>query len=194
MKKIIKFVMVLGLIFSFAPQFANAATFEEKSQDVTAYTASQYKTDGKARLNASGKAPRIGDVAVKRSSGLPFGTIVLTSSPITVDGYLRESFAVQDWGIDPELSTYAIDIWFGFCRTNAFTGTDATLLGCSPSDVKVQSAFRFGQNKMDLTFYTRQNLVLDNLNSDDSSPGSMDLDVSNSNDSVLGNIDLESLN
>lgn len=156
MKKVITFIFIVSLMFSLQPQLANAAVLVKNSQDVTAYTGSKYTINGAVRKTANGYAPKGGDVAIRKSANIPFGTVVIIPSPITTgDGQYRNSFTVQDWGVSSSLSTHAIDIWWGFCRTNAYTGTGATILGCSQNDAKFQSARNFGKKSMKLTFHIK---------------------------------------
>ncbi|WP_251402739.1 hypothetical protein [Ureibacillus chungkukjangi] len=153
----INFILVVALIFSIVPLSVNAATFVKNGQDVTAYTASQYTGTGAVRKTANGYAPKVGDVAMRSSANVPFGTIVISSSAVTTgDGYNRNSWSVQDWGVASTQTSHAIDIWWGFCRTNAYTGTNATKLGCSTSDSKHVSAINFGEKSMNLTFYVKE--------------------------------------
>lgn len=87
-------------------------------------------------------------------SSAPFGTIVTTPRYIkNYDGIELKNYFVQDTGVNPNLSTFAIDIWWGFCRTNAYLGSD-TRLGCSTNDGAYSSALRWGKPLMKLEFIT----------------------------------------
>lgn len=157
MRKVINFVLIVALIFSIVPLSVNAETLVKNSQDVTAYSASQYTARGDVRKNANGYSPKVGDVAMRSSASVPFGTVVVTSSTVTTgDGYSRNSWSVQDWGVASTQTSHAIDIWWGFCRTQAYTGTtNVAPLGCSKLDSKVISANKFGEKSMNLTFYIK---------------------------------------
>lgn len=95
---------------------------------------------------------------MKFATSIPFGSTVTTPVVITNgDGQSLRGFTVNDNGVDPDLSKYAIDVWWGFCRTDNYSGTNSTLLGCSTSDAKYVSAIKFGRKTMDLNFYLRDN-------------------------------------
>ncbi|MFJ7698725.1 hypothetical protein [Lysinibacillus fusiformis] len=180
MKRILGFLAAASLVFSFTPS-ANA-DFTVNDQDVTAYTGSQYTSTGQLRRTASGVVPGHGDVAMRKDANISFGSVVKTSSTIVGgDGQSRNSFSVVDWGVATSLSPYAIDLWWGYCRTNAYSGANAAPLGCSKSDATYTSALNFGMKKRNLTFY-----INNNLNYDDAELERLDLDNSD-----LENTELE---
>ncbi|GEM_PF-4305311 len=171
MKKNMGIFFIISLIFCLAPLAAKAAdndevsiepyakAFAKNSQNVTAYTASKYKANGNLRKTASSLEPKSGYVAMKVAtvtSTVPFGSIVMTPQRIkNYDGANLDSYTVQDTGVEPALTDYAIDIWWGFCRSNAFNGSD-TNLGCSKSDAVVTSANNWGKPKMNLNFIIKE--------------------------------------
>lgn len=184
MKRILGFIMIAGLVFSFA-QSANA-DFTANNQDVTAYTGSQYTTTGDWRRTASGVIPGHGDVAMRKDANVAFGSVVKTSSSIVGgDGQSRNTFAVLDWGVSTSLSQYAIDLWWGYCRTNAYTGTGSTALGCSTSDATYKSAINFGMKKMNLTFFINPNLSSEDLELEDLELERLNLDNLDSENAEL---------
>ncbi|QTD42627.1 hypothetical protein [Sporosarcina sp. Te-1] len=168
MKKKIGIFFIVSLIFCLAPLSAYAEDYLlsdqnetqlyllKPDQNVTAYTASKYRGDGKLRYTASGDLPRKGYVAMKQTTvntSTPFGTIVTTPQHITnYEGATLDTYNVKDTGIDPSLSSHAIDIWWGFCRTDAYNKSDLNL-GCSTEDAAYKSALKWGNQKMTLEFY-----------------------------------------
>ncbi|MFF2879141.1 hypothetical protein ACFVR2_22875 [Gottfriedia sp. NPDC057991] len=164
MRKKLNILFIISLIFGLTPSLASASTdsvpgyFTEPAQNVTAYTASQYITPGVKRYTASNKLPTDGIVAMKKSTidaRVPFGSQVVTPQLITnYSGYTTDTYYLQDSGVDPTLTTYAIDIWWGFCRTDAYSSVN---LGCSTSDATYKSAKLWGKPPMNLKFYTNSN-------------------------------------
>lgn len=149
------------MMFTVAAPSIFAGTFTATNQDVTAYSASKKKSDGSTRYTHSGKVPASGYVAVRKNSSnqphVPFGTVVKTPSSVNVGDYgtYYIHFTVQDTGIASTQTYYAIDIWWGFCRDAAYTGTNATALGCNPStDTQYIKARQFGEKKWTLDFFT----------------------------------------
>lgn len=155
MKKISKIVIIIGLILSI-PLSASADTFTKYNQDVTAYSASKYKVGGKIRYTASGELPKNGYVAMRSDTVVPFGSTVITPSTIMNGvGYSTNTYLVQDTGVEKHLSTHAIDIWWGYCRNDAYEGVDASALNCKSSDSVFKSALNFGRKSMNLRFLTK---------------------------------------
>jgi hypothetical protein len=161
MRNIFKVLLILGLVLSSAIPTVQAGTINAGIQDVTAYTASKYRYDGSLRLTHSSDAPALGFVAVRKNSNnqphVPFGSTV--SIPTTIDvgnyGYhYASSFVVKDTGIASTQSYYAIDIWWGFCRTDFNKGIDGDILGCGPNDTQYVRAKQFEEKSWNLTFYT----------------------------------------
>jgi hypothetical protein len=159
MRKMNKILFVTILLFSLATPSAFAGYIKPLSQqDVTAYTASQKKWDGSTRYTHSGQVPQMGFVAVRKDSSnnphVPFGTTVVTPVDVNIDGTYYNNFSVQDTGIASTQTYYAIDIWWGFCRTDFNIATNSTVLGCSPNDSKYVSASNFGEEHWILEFFT----------------------------------------
>ncbi|MGE7921495.1 hypothetical protein ACQKM9_21570 [Viridibacillus sp. NPDC093762] len=176
MKKKMGIFLIVSLVFCFAPLFAFAADvntttdidatiepftasyFEMADQNVTGYTASKYKADGSLRYTANNVLPGPGIVAMKKKtidSEVPYGSIVKAPKYITnYDGSSLDSYFVQDTGVGSGVTDFAIDIWWGFCRTTAYNNSE-TRLGCSSNDASYQSALAWGAPKMKLGFYIK---------------------------------------
>ncbi|WP_164472666.1 hypothetical protein [Cohnella candidum] len=151
--------IILSLVLLFVAITPNAFAAIWTNQDVTAYTGSMKTSSGSTRLTHSGLAPQVGFAAVRKNTSgtpvVPFGTTIKTPQNVSIEGQSLNTFTVQDTGVDPNLSSLATDLWFGFCRTNAYTGSDATPLGCNPGfDSTYINARAFGQKKWDLVVTT----------------------------------------
>lgn len=156
MQIIIRIFLMVSFLIILVPLTVNADYYTKYNQNVTAYSASKYKTNGNTRFVASGLVPKAGYVAMRNDAPVPFGSTVTTPSTIMQgDGQSFSSFSVQDRGVSTSLTPYAIDIWWGFCRDKAYTGSGATVLGCSQNDKKFVGAKNFGKKTMDLKFITR---------------------------------------
>jgi hypothetical protein len=147
-----------SLVFLIAAPTSFAAYFTAFSQDVTAYTASQNTSAGSSRYTHSGSVPQLGYVAVRKDFNnnphVPFGSTVITPTAVNIDGSSYSSFTVQDTGIAATQTYYAIDVWWGFCRTNAYTSVGASALGCNTNDFKYTSALNFGEKSWNLQYFT----------------------------------------
>ncbi|MFZ3591646.1 hypothetical protein ACOI1C_21105 [Bacillus sp. DJP31] len=108
-------------------------------QDVTGYTASKYylpPNNTKLRLTHNNTLPQLGYVTVRKASSnkphVPFGSTIITPVSVNVGNYgtkVTNSFSVQDTGIVAAQSYYAIDIFWGYCRDQAYTGLYGEKLG-----------------------------------------------------------------
>ena len=155
MKNISKIFIIIGLILSI-PLSASADTFTKYNQDVTAYSASKYDKFKKLRYTHSSELPKNGYVAMRSDTVVAFGSTVVTPYSITNgNGYSTATYLVQDTGVEHHLTTHAIDIWWGYCRTDAYEGVDASALGCKQSDSIFQSALAFGRKTMNLQYFTK---------------------------------------
>jgi hypothetical protein len=159
MKKMFKMMVALTLLFALVPLSAYAGTITPgTAQDVTAYSASQYRPDTTLRLTHSGVAPTAGIAAVRKNASnqpmVPFGSVVTIPAWVYADGYLTDHFTIKDTGVASTQTQYAIDLWFGFCRTNAYTGTGATALNCQTTDTKFVNAINFGEEHWMISFTT----------------------------------------
>jgi hypothetical protein len=85
---------------------------------------------------------------------VPFGSTAVTPVSVNIDGSSYSYFNVQDTGVAATQSYYAIDVWWGFCRTNAYPLTGGSPLGCNINDAKYQSALNFGEEHWNLQFFT----------------------------------------
>jgi hypothetical protein len=161
MRQLVKIIILTFMMFTIAAPSIFAGTFTASNQDVTAYSASRKKADGSTRYTHSGKVPASGYGAVRKNASLqphvPFGSTVKTPQSVNVGNYgtYYIQFSVQDTGVVSTQTYYAIDIWWGFCRDIAYTGTGATPLGCNPStDQQFKSAVAFGEKHWTLDFFT----------------------------------------
>lgn len=137
--------------------FGTMATVYAPDQDITAYSASRITSTGGTRLTHSGAVPSIGTVAVRKNSSnqphIPFGTTIWAPFPVIIPNQgTPQLFTVRDTGVAATQTYYALDIWFGFCRENHYSGTGASPLGCSPSDPQFDAATKFGKDKWDFSF------------------------------------------
>jgi hypothetical protein len=153
MKIISKIIFGVCLFFTFATSAAYADIFTTTPQDVTAYTASKYKANGDLRLTHSSKVPTFGFVAVRKNASnqphVPFGSTVSTPSLVDIGGYGIHKTSV----FASTQSYYAIDIWWDYCRTYAYQGSDLNL-GCSKDDQQYKSARTFGEKSWILKYIT----------------------------------------
>ena len=93
----------------------NADYYTKYNQNVTAYSASKYKTNGNTRFVASGLVPKAGYVAMRNDAPVPFGSTVTTPSTIMQgDGQSFSSFSVQDRGVSTSLHLMQLIYGGGF--------------------------------------------------------------------------------